>query len=74
MERCCGVMSSFHICQKARRIHENGHDARYKYVEMWGQDNNNQVERSYNLRTHMEKNENPTYAHNIDVEMESKNT
>jgi len=72
MERCCGVMPSFHICQKATLIHEHGHDVRYKYVEIWGHDNNNQVERSYNLRTYMEKNKNPTYAHDIDIEMESK--
>jgi hypothetical protein len=41
---------------------------------MWGQDNNNQDESSYSLRTHMERNENPIYEYDMDAEMESKDT
>ena len=29
---------------------------------------------SYNLRTHMERNENSTYMHDIDIKTKSKNT
>jgi hypothetical protein len=38
------------------------------------QDNNNQDEKNYILRTHVERNENPTYEHDMDVKMENKDT
>jgi hypothetical protein len=34
---------------------------------MLNQDSNNQDEKSYNLRTHIDMNENPTYEHDIDT-------
>jgi hypothetical protein len=74
MERCCRVVSSFHICQKKTLLHKNKHDARYKYVKTWGQNNDNQDERSYNLKIHMERNENPTYMHDMNTKTKSKNT
>jgi hypothetical protein len=63
---------------KGTLVHENEYDeetfGKRKYVEMWGQDNNNQDESSYSLRTHMERNENPIYEYDMDAEMESKDT
>jgi len=41
---------------------------------MWDQDNDNQDERSYSLRTHMERNKNPTYEHDMETDMKSKDT
>ena len=38
------------------------------------QDNNNQDEKNYILRTQVERNENPTYKHDMDVKMENKDT
>ena len=46
-------IQSVQICQKKINVHENGHDKWHKYVEMWGQENDNQDKRSYCLKTHM---------------------
>jgi hypothetical protein len=42
--------------QKERQFHENEHDGRHKYDEKLNQDNDNQDEMSYNLRTYMVNN------------------
>jgi hypothetical protein len=34
---------------------------------MLSEDNDNQNEKNYILRTHMERNENPTYKHDMDA-------
>jgi hypothetical protein len=52
--------------------HENEHDERHKYIDTLNQDNNNQDERNYILRTHIEMNENPTYEHDIDTKKKNK--
>jgi hypothetical protein len=52
---------------KETHLHENKHDEIHKYVEMLSEDNNNQNEKNYILRTHMERNENPTYKHDMDA-------
>jgi hypothetical protein len=49
-------------------------DGRHKYDEKLNQDNNNQDEMSYILRTHMEKNGNPIYEHGMDAKRENKGT
>jgi len=41
---------------------------------MLNQDSDNQDKKSYNLRTHMEINENPIYKHDMNTKMESKDT
>jgi hypothetical protein len=58
--------------QKERRLHENEHDERHKYVEMLNQDSDNQEEMSYTLRTHMERNINPICEHDIDAKRGNK--
>ena len=55
-------------------LHESEHDERYKYVEMLSQDNDNQEEKSYILRTHVERNENLTYVHDMDAKKKNKDT
>lgn len=78
IEIWCGEVSrdtpSVQIYQKKILVHENRHDKRHKYVEMWGQENDNQDERSYSLRTHMERNQNPTNEHDMEADTESKDT
>jgi hypothetical protein len=44
------------------------------YVEMLNWDNDNQDERNYILRTHMEMNINPTYEHEMDAKKKNQNT
>jgi hypothetical protein len=44
-------------------LHENGHDERYKCVEMQCQNIDNQDAMSCNQKTHMERNENPIYSY-----------
>jgi hypothetical protein len=39
---------------------------------MLNQDSDNQDERSYNLKTHMEMNKNPTYKHDMNTKKENK--
>ena len=51
-----GYVLSIQNSQKERQFHENEHDGRYKYDEKLNQDNDNQDEMSYNLRTYMVKN------------------
>ena len=58
---------SVQILKKETHLHENKHDGRHIYVEMLNRDNDNQNERNYNLRTHMEMNGNPTYKHDMDA-------
>jgi len=41
---------------------------------MLNQDNDNQDEMSYILRTHMKKNENPICEHGMDAKRENKDT
>jgi hypothetical protein len=41
--------------QKKRHFHENEHDGRHKYDEKLNQDNDNQDEMGYILRTHSEE-------------------
>jgi hypothetical protein len=55
-------------------FHENEYDGRYIYVEMLNQDNDNQNERNHILRTHMERNGNPTYEHGMDTKKENRDT
>jgi hypothetical protein len=62
------------ILQKETHLHETGYYQRQKHVEMLNQDNDNQDERSYNLRTHMEMNKNPTYGHDMDVKRKTNDT
>jgi hypothetical protein len=54
--RCVSIQN----LQKKTHLHENKHDKRHKYVEMLNQDNDNQDERNYILRTHIEMNKIPT--------------
>jgi hypothetical protein len=72
--RCGGVVLSIQILQKETDLHEKRHDWRYKHVEMLNQDSDNQDEKSYNLKTHIDMNKNPTYEHDIDTKMERKYT
>ena len=58
--------------QKERQFHQNKHDERHKYVENLNQDNGNQDEMSFNLRTHMVKNGNPICEHGMDARKENK--
>ena len=60
--------------QKERYFYKNEHDGRHKYDEMLNQDNDNQDEMSYILRTHMENNRNPICEHGMDPERENKDT
>ena len=62
-------LSKENIC-----VHEIRHDKRCKYIETTCLDNSNQCERSYNSKTHMEKNKTITYEHYMDEEMESRDT
>jgi hypothetical protein len=41
---------------------------------MINQDNDNQDERNYTLRTHIEMNRNPTYEHGMDIKKENRDT
>ena len=63
-----------HNLQKETHLHEKKHDRKHKYIETLNQDNDNQGERNYFLRTHMEMNKNPTYEHDMDVKKKSKDT
>jgi hypothetical protein len=54
-------------------FHENKHDGKHIYVETLNQDNDNQDERNYILRTHMKRNINSTYEHGIDAKKKKKN-
>jgi hypothetical protein len=58
------------IYQKEKDVHKNEHDERYKCAEMRYQDNDNKDEKSYTLKTHMERNENLIYDYDRDAEME----
>jgi len=58
--------------QKKTHFHENEHDGRHIYRR--NRDNDNQDARNYNLRTHKEMNENPTYEHDTDAETKKKKT
>jgi hypothetical protein len=49
----CVICSEF---AKKKQFHENEHDGRHKCDEKLNQDNDNQDEMSYNLRTYMVKN------------------
>jgi hypothetical protein len=53
-------------------FHENKHDGKHIYVETLNQDNDNQDERNYILRTHMKRNRNSTYEHGIDAKKKKK--
>jgi hypothetical protein len=46
---CCAICSDF--AKEKTHFHDNEHDRRRKHVEMLNQDNNNQDERKYNLRS-----------------------
>jgi len=67
-------MQSIQICQKEKHVYENGHDGRYKCVEMLCQNNDNQDEKSYSLKTHMERNKSLIYDYDRDAEMKKKDT
>jgi hypothetical protein len=72
-----GVVVLYYLLRfhkKKTHLHETRHDRRYKHIEMLNQDSDNQDERSYNLKTHMEMNKNPTYKHDMDAKMKSKDT
>jgi hypothetical protein len=43
--------------QTEKHVHKNGHDERYKYVEMQCQNIDNKGEKSCNQNTHIERNE-----------------
>jgi hypothetical protein len=60
--------------QKKRHFHENKHDRRHKYDKKLNQDNDNQDEMSYILKTHTEKNKNPICEHGMDAKRENKGT
>jgi hypothetical protein len=60
--------------QMETHFHENENDGRRIYVEMLNQDNDNQDERNYTLRTHIEMNRNPTYEHGMDIKKENRDT
>ena len=59
---------------KETHLHENKHDERHRYVEMLSQDNDNQNKKNYILREHIERNENPTYEHDMDIKKENTDT
>jgi len=58
--------------QKERYFHENKHDGRHRYDDMLNQENDNQDEISYILRTHMEKNGNPICEHGMNAKRKNK--
>ena len=60
--------------QKERHFHENEHDGRHKYDEILNQDNDNQDEMSYSLKTHKEKSRNLIYEHDMDAKRGNKDT
>ena len=60
--------------QKERQFHENEHDGRHKYDEILNQDNDNQDEMSYNLKTHKEKTRNLICEHDMDAKRGNKDT
>jgi hypothetical protein len=60
--------------QTEKHFHENEHDGRHKYDEKQNEDNDNQDEMSYILRTHMENNENPICELGMDAKRENKGT
>jgi hypothetical protein len=62
------------ILQAETHFHENKHDERRIYIDTLNQDNNNQDEKNYTLRTHMEMNRNPTYEHGMDPKKENRDT
>jgi hypothetical protein len=66
------VVLSVQILQKETYLHENEHDGRHKYIEMLNQDSDNQDEKNYILRTHIEMNGNPTNEHGMDTKKENK--
>jgi hypothetical protein len=72
--RVLGYVLSVQSSQKERHFHENEHDERHKYDDKLNQDNDNQDEMSYILRTHMVKNGNPIYEHGMDTRRENKDT
>jgi hypothetical protein len=72
--RVLGYVLSVQSSQKERYFHENEHDERHKYDDKLNQDNDNQDEMSYILRTHMVKNRNPIYEHGMDTRRENKDT
>jgi hypothetical protein len=63
----------FRFATRKKRVHENEHE-RYKCIEMWCQDNDNQDEKSYTLKTHMERNESLIYDYDMDAKTENKGT
>jgi len=65
-------MLSVQNSRKEKHLPKNKQDARHKYVEMLNQDNNNQDEKRYILKTHMERNENLTCEHDIDAKKEKQ--
>ena len=65
-------MQSVQNYQTEKHVHKNGHDERYKYVEMQCQNIDNQDRRNYIQRTHMERNENPIYDYYMDTEKENR--
>jgi hypothetical protein len=67
-------MQSIQICQREKHVHENRHDEIYKYVEMLCLDNDNQDEKSYSLKTHMERNKSLIYDYDRNAEMKNKDT
>ena len=62
------------VLQIETHFHENEHDERHIYVEKLNQDSDNQDERNYTLRTHIEMNKNPTYEHGMDAKKKNKDT
>jgi len=68
------VELSVQILQVETHFYKNEHDGRHIYIETLNQDNDNQDERNYTLRTHMEMNGNPTYEHGIDAKKKNKDT
>jgi hypothetical protein len=58
--------------QKEKCFHKNEHDVKHKYDEMLNQDNDNQDEMSYILRTQMENNKNPICEHGMDAKIEKR--
>ena len=71
---CEGVVGGCASCSEYAKenFHENEHDGRHIYRR--NRDNDNQDAKNYNLRTHKEMNENPTYEHDTDAKTKKKDT
>ena len=67
-------LQSVQNCQTKTHVHKNGHDERYKCIDMQCHDIDNQGKRSCNQKTHMKRNENLIYDCYWDTKRKSRDT